>query len=161
MWIIAGLVIGSIIFVSGYTLLSHWVVSNEINQAHSSFSSLRTTILSVCSIGTDMQEIKTLVFPRVVRNISVYDKVNSVIGTGNSLCIEIEDQGLFCEDLNREPNTCRIPLTMDTISFDRKDSLFYIVQKAMGRTRASQIEFTVTKSSRDSVTISWTERLVE
>lgn len=157
MWLIAGLVIGSLIFLSGYTLLSQWIKSNEINQVHRSYDSLKASIINTCAIGTDMQEIKSYVFPKRVNNITILNESNDALGYGTSLCMDVSEEGLYCERLDKKPNSCYVPLFMKNISFDRKDSLFYIVQKALGKAKASKIEFTITKYGRSNITINWSE----
>jgi hypothetical protein len=161
MWLIAGLVIGSLIFVSGYTLLSHWVSTNERTLAQKSFSSLKDSVLNVCSVGTDRQEIASFVFPRMVNNLSVANKSDSTYGWGNYLCMDTADAGEYCEQLNKEPNNCFIPMKMDTLSLVKKTSLFYVIQKALGEAKSAKIKFMITKSGRSNISINWTEDFLE
>ncbi|MBN1502442.1 hypothetical protein JW930_02780 [Candidatus Woesearchaeota archaeon] len=160
MWIIAGLIIGSLIFVAGYTLLSHWVHNNEVNQAQQSFSSLVSSLLNVCNLGVDRQEISPYIFPKVVNNITAYNESTDEYGKGNSLCIAIEGEGSYCENLKKLE--CNLPIFMDAIEIRERKTLFSVVQKALGKPQSAKIRFNITKiSSERSIFINWREEIIE
>ncbi|MBU0757462.1 MAG: hypothetical protein KKF44_05325 [Nanoarchaeota archaeon] len=166
MWVIAGLIIGGLIFVSGYTLLSRWIHNNELNQAHESFSMLKSSILNVCSIGTERQEIEEFVFPRVVKNITISDVKFEEEGIGNNLCIMIEGEPRYCEILDKEPNTCSNNVTMQTLSFEEEKNLFSQIQKVLGDKKSAKIRFTISKFYDDAaeaiiVKVQWKEEFVK
>ncbi len=145
MWLIAGLIIGSLIFVSGYTLLSHWIHNNEVNTALESFSLLKSSIQNVCSIGAERQEIESYVFPRIVHNITISDADYTMFEDGSALCMDMEGEPLHCDEMDREPNTCRHPITMENITFESDKGLFATLQKALGENKAVKLRFTISK----------------
>lgn len=159
MWIVAGLIIGSLVFVAAYTLLSHWVHNNEVNQAQESFSQLTSSVLNVCSMGSEKQEITNYLFPKNVVNISAYNKSSDTYGSGDSLCINIYQEGRYCEELKKRG--CNLPINLETIELMEKDNLFTIVQKALGQPKISNIKFNITKGTENTITINWKEQFNE
>ncbi|MBD3203075.1 hypothetical protein GF327_02175 [Candidatus Woesearchaeota archaeon] len=164
MWLIAGLIIGSLIFVSGYTLLSNWVHNNEVNQAMNSYSLLKASISNVCAIGRERQEIESFVFPRIVQNISVKNETSGEYGKGHSLCMYLEER--ICEELDKEPFNCKPAISMNTIYFNEDESLFTVVRKATGEKMAAKVKFSINKAydsieKEDKITITWKEEFLE
>ena len=105
------------------------------------------------------------VFPRIVNNISISDEDYTFFEEGNMLCIDIEKEPLFCEIMDEEPNTCEHNITMEIVYFDNQKSLFSVVQKAIGESKAVKLKFTITKqldtlTSNYEVNIDWREEFV-
>ena len=163
MWLIAGMIIGSLIFVSGYSLLSHWIHNNEVNQATQNFGLLKSSIINVCSIGYGKQEIKSYVFPRSVNNITIKDEYDNY-GEGHILCLDMKNEPLQCSELDEKPNSCKYNVTMDSLSFNEQKTLFSTIQKALGEEQASKIEFTISKekvNGKYKIKISWKEKFIK
>ncbi|MBN2422366.1 hypothetical protein JXB41_04000 [Candidatus Woesearchaeota archaeon] len=164
MWLIAGLIIGSLIFVSGYTLLSNWIRNNEVNDAMNSYSLLKSSIINVCSLGIERQEIESYIFPRIVNNITIENETD--YGEGHVFCIDISGEPLYCEEIDEEPNSCKHIIIMDTVSFDNEKSLFSVVQKALGENKAVKLKFNINKrfnddQNRTEIDISWKEEFIK
>ena len=160
MWIIAGLLISSIIFVTGFSLLSSWIYNKEVNQASKSFSLVKSTILNVCQVGIDRQEVERYVFPRIVDNLTISNSDFSLFGEGNMLCMKLEKEPISCDKLDKEPNSCGLTVFMDMMSLEEEDGIFAIIQKATGEKNAAKIRFKFNKKFDNAVgdyiiTIDW------
>ena len=127
MWIIAGMVIGAIIFGSGYTMLAKCIRGNEVKLAQENYSLLRSSVVNVCALGFQRQEVKRFIFPTIVNNISVQNKSTEETGSGNLLCISIENEGEFCDKINEDPYNCHNTINMKTIDFKSEKNLFGVI----------------------------------
>ncbi|MFH0876112.1 MAG: TMEM14 family protein [archaeon] len=145
MWLIAGLIIGGLIFVAGYSILNNWFYNKELQTATESFALLKTSILSVCKLGAEQEEVKRLILPRIVNNISIQDSAGLNIGVGSRLCIDIKNEPILCINLEEEPNNCAHQVVMKTLDLNDQNSLFYKVQKASSENNAINMRFDVTK----------------
>ena len=84
MWVIAGLIIGTIVFGGSYMLFSHWIENNELKETKVNFELLTQSIVKTCNQGTDKLEISRF----------VDDQSNSLIIDGS--CINIPLQVFPC-----------------------------------------------------------------
>ncbi|MFH0876110.1 MAG: hypothetical protein V1859_09310 [archaeon] len=153
MWLVAGLVIGGLIFVSGYTLLSQWFHTKDIDKAMQNYAQLRDSLVTVCKVGSEHQEIKRFEFPRIVTNISIIDKPKNLIGQGSTLCMEIEGEDILCTQIDKEPYTCKLPLIMKTFDTQKKKGLFAMIDRALGDSQVSKIEFSISKNELNLICI--------
>lgn len=147
MWVIAGLLIGSIMFVAGSTLLAKYLHSQDIGLARSNFNQLADTARKICRLGIYSEETLTLHFPSAASRISADDR-DGVEGEGNELCLAIKgEDGKSC----LKADTCDV--TMNSVVFEEAESS--LLQKISGNTKASVFTFKVTKTGVDAVQITW------
>ncbi|MBU0758216.1 MAG: hypothetical protein KKF44_09165 [Nanoarchaeota archaeon] len=152
MWIIAGLIIGSLIFVAGFSLLTRWIHNSEANKALESFSSLKSSILAVgSSYGESDEEITLLVFPGLVENITIENKGKTRTEPKDLLCIKMKSNPKSCEEIE-DSNYFMHPLQL----YSQK-SLFYLSEKARGKTPSSQITFKIFKKGQYVTCVLWSE----
>jgi hypothetical protein len=153
MWIIAGIIIGSLVFVGGYKMLVKYVEHTEESTVQDSFNLMSTTMKSVCSGGSNNREVKSLVFPFSVSKIYVRDE-DGLENYGKELCYD------FTEKENCiVPSTCAI--TMNTINLQQKTGVFYNVQKFLGRKDVAKIRLTVIKEKAGEITADWKQEVNE
>ena len=160
MWLIAGLILGGLIFSGGFYLLANWIHNKEVNLASDSYYMLKSSILNVCRIGLERQETEKYVFPRIVKNITISNGTD--YGQGHILCMDIKDEKLNCEDLGDE---CSYLIYMDSVSFENKESLFYVIKKATGQSQAVRLRFRLDKSLNEiskepEIHIAWDEEYI-
>ncbi|MBN1157268.1 hypothetical protein JXA85_06615 [Candidatus Woesearchaeota archaeon] len=153
MWIIAGILIGSLVFVGGYKMLVKYVEHTEISTVQDSFNKMSTMMKSVCSGGSYNREVKSLAFPFSVSKIYVRDE-DGLENYGRELCYD------FTEKENCVvPSTCFV--TMNTINLQQKTGIFYNVQKFLGKKDVARIRITVTKEKAGELTAVWTQEVNE
>ncbi|MBN1386328.1 hypothetical protein JW968_05140 [Candidatus Woesearchaeota archaeon] len=148
MWTIAGLVIGIIVLTSAYVLLSKYTHNVEVNAVVENFQLVKASAENVCRGGRNAMETKVYTFPYIVNNITTKNSSNQV-GEGRTFCITIKDEGEICEEFS----LCNA--TMPVLDLTRKDSLFYLIQKAVGRGKKATVEFKVQKVGIQDVDIAW------
>src|SRR3989344_5491685 len=90
MWVIAGLLVGALVFASGSALMSRYLNSQEIGTARSNFGWLTTTAEKMCRAGTFSQETRELILPQVTERITVEDD-DKIEGAGKNICIYIRN----------------------------------------------------------------------
>lgn len=147
MWTIAGLVIGVIVLSSAYIMLSKYTHNAEVNGAIESFELLTSSADSICKARLGAQETKVYSFPSVVKGMHI-----SSVSQGessNTICMEIRDEGEICDDIN----LCNV--TMPLMDLTRTDSLFYMIQKAIGKGARASVEFTIKKTDINNLNITW------
>ncbi|MBW2971145.1 hypothetical protein KY320_03220 [Candidatus Woesearchaeota archaeon] len=154
MWLIAGILLASIIFVTAFSLIAKYTANMEVSQADDSFQILQTTINNVCQGGPENQEINSLVFPYRMQQLFVQDE-HEIKGTGNELCLEISGLPVRCEQL------ARCSAQMNSIDLEREISVFYLMDKALGKKAPAKIRFTVSKITADTVQILWQQVVSE
>ncbi len=153
MWIIAGIIIGSLVFVGGYRMLAKYVEHTEKSAIQDSFNGLSTTMKSVCSGGSYNREVKSLTFPFSVSKIYVRDE-DGLENYGKELCYD------FTEKENCvQPSACFV--TMNTINLQQKTVVFYNIQKFLGRKDAARIRFTIRKEKAGEITAEWKQEVNE
>ncbi len=154
MWIVAGILIGSIIFATAYSLMANHVKKQELLQASQGYNQLYELINTVCLSGIDAMETQRIIFPYIVERIWIEDETGKE-EEGKRLCYKIKDKNEFCQELK----LCSAK--MRTISFTEKTNLFYLIQKALGKKEVANIEFKVQKSGLNSINITWKRRYVK
>ena len=152
MWLIAGIMLGGIIFVTAFIFLGHYTHNVEVSQAQDSFAMLKTTVDNACLGGMYNQEIDTFVFPYVLEKIYAQDE-HEIKGSGNELCIEIQGELPYCE----QTQICTV--NMKSVDIQREKSVFYLIQKAMGKRQPANIRFTVSKVNKTELNITWKQVL--
>ncbi|MFH1591525.1 MAG: hypothetical protein ABIC95_06385 [archaeon] len=154
MWVIAGMVIGSLIFVGGFKLLTNYVQSAESNQANENVNMLYSMITQVCFGGRGEREIDSLRFPSMIEKIYIEDE-EGIENLGKNLCYDPVDDTPNCMDLK----ACTV--MMNSISTKEKRGVFYAVEKFLGKRRPQQFRFRVQKKSVDVVEVNWTRELLK
>jgi hypothetical protein len=152
MWLVAGVILGGIIFVSAFVFIGNYTSNMEYNQAQDSYNLLKDTINKVCQGGPYSQEVVSYVFPRVV-NLVYSEDDNGIKGSGSNLCIHVQKDAPHCQKLQ----SCSI--TMQSINLQQKQSVLYFVQKALGKKKPTKIKFTVAKVGKSDINITWKKTL--
>ena len=152
MWLIAGIMLGGIIFVTAFIFLGHYTHNVEVAQARDSFALLKTTVDNACLGGMYNQEIDKFVFPYVIEKIYAQDE-HEIKGFGNELCIQIQGELPHCE----QTQICTI--NMKSFDLQREKSVFHLIQKAMGKRQPTSIRFTVSKVNKTELNIAWKQVL--
>ncbi len=153
MWVIAGLVLGGLVFVGGFKLMSSYVHSTEVAQAEKGINTLYTMVTNVCFGGRSAMEVRNIVFPPLVEKVYVKDKFG-VEGFGKNLCYELEKEEEFCLDLK----ACNV--TMDTLRTKRKKGIFQAMQRFLGRKRFISVRFSLNKMDYSTVGINWSHTVI-
>jgi hypothetical protein len=153
MWIIAGLLLGGLIFTGAYTFFSRYIAQQEKSQAYDSFEHLQLSIGNVCLGGSMDKFSGSFVFPYSVEKIYVADD-SGVEGKGSNLCIKVQDEDERCLKIG----ICSA--SMKTLDLSEKTSVFYMIQKALGKKMAANIEFSISKTSVRDIEINWTRKYV-
>jgi hypothetical protein len=153
MWLIAGIIIGSLMFVGGYKLLVKYVDNTEKSAVQDSFNMLSSTIASVCTGGSNNREVKSLAFPFSVDKIYVRDE-EGLENYGKELCYD------FTEKENCV-STGACSVTMNTINLQQKTGVFYNIQKFLGRKDVAKIRFTIKKEKAGEITADWKQEVSE
>jgi len=153
MWIIAGLLLGGLIFSGAYTFFSRYMFQQEKNQAYDSFEQLHKSIGKVCLGGSMDRFTGSYIFPYSVEKIYVIDE-SGVEGSGSNLCIKVQDEDEHCL------KTWLCPVSMKTLEISEKTSIFYMIQKALGKKMAANIEFSIGKTSVREIEVNWTRKYV-
>ncbi len=154
MWIIAGLLIGAIIFGTAYSLMAHHMKSQEKLQAAEGFNQLYELMNTVCLSGIDAMETRQIIFPYSVERIYIKGN-NDLEEEGKTLCYKFKDSDEACKELK----LCNAK--MRTISLTEKTNLFYMVQKALGAKSVANIEFKVEKSGIKDLNVTWKRKYVK
>ena len=154
MWVIAGLIIGTIVFGGSYMLFSHWIENNELKETKVNFELLTQSIVKTCNQGTDKLEISRFVFPPIVKNITIKNKETNEEGIGFLLCIQFENEEL-CKEIDSEKYGCDLPVIMQSINMGEKKGLFYVIQKAMKKSKAKNVDFEISKTVEDNICVHW------
>ena len=154
MWIIAGLLIGGIIFGTSYSLMSQHVKSQERLQAAESFNQLYELMNTVCLSGINALETRQIIFPYSVERVYIKDD-NGMEEKGQILCYKFKDSDAVCKRLD----LCSAK--MSSIGLTEKTSLFYMIQKALGSKYVANIEFKVEKSGLKDLNVTWKRRYVK
>ncbi len=154
MWIIAGLIIGGIVFSGAYVFLSRYMAQQEVSQARESFNRLKYSVNTVCIGGSLDKEVDQYIFPYNVEKIYVIDE-EGIEGEGNQLCMRIKDEESSCAKIN----LCT--LKMSTLDLGEKTSIFYLIQKALGKKMVANIEFSIEKHDVKNIDINWTRKYVK
>lgn len=154
MWLIAGLLIGSMIFVTAYTLMGKHIRSQEILQAKENYAMLKQIIETTCLSGIEASETKQLIFPYRTEKIYVIDD-QGVEEKGKNLCIKLEKEDEYCEQIK----LCEVK--MDSIIIPEKTNIFYLVQRATGKKNVANIEFNIKKTGLNAITITWKRKYVK
>lgn len=154
MWIIAGLLIGALIFTGAYSLLSRYMKHQEINQAHESFNRLKYSINTVCIGGLYTKDTQEFIFPYSVERIFVRNN-EGLEGKGKQICIKMYNSETECSRIR----LCN--LSMSTLDLGERTSIFYLIQKALGKKMVANIEFSVYKEEPTMVQINWTRKYVK
>jgi hypothetical protein len=153
MWLIAGLLIGSMIFITAYTLMGKHIRSQEVLQAKENYGMLKQIIETTCLSGIEASETKQLIFPYRTEKIYVVDE-EGIEEKGKKLCMKIEGEDEYCEDIK----LCEV--SMNSIVIPEKTNIFYLVQKALGKKSVANIEFNIKKTGLKSITITWKRKYV-
>ncbi|MGB9748615.1 MAG: hypothetical protein ACP5OZ_04635 [Candidatus Woesearchaeota archaeon] len=153
MWLVAGLLVGSMIFITAYTLMGKHIRSQEILQAKENFAMLKQIIETTCLSGIEASETKQLIFPYRTEKIYVVDE-QGVEEKGKKLCIKIENEADYCEEIK----LCEVK--MGSIIVPEKTNLFYLVQNAIGKKNVANIEFNVKKTGLNFITVTWKRKYV-
>ena len=153
MWIIAGLLIGVIMFSGAYSFLSRYMAQQEVSQARESFNRLKYSISTVCIGGTMDREVSTYIFPYSVEKIYVFSQEGTE-GEGNEICMKIKDEDSSCAEIK----LCS--LKMSTIELSEKTSVFYLIQKALGKKLVANIEFSIAKKDARNIELTWERKYV-
>src|SRR3989344_7955876 len=149
MWVIAGLLIGSIMFVAGSSLLARYLHSQDIGLARSNFNQLSETTKKVCRLGIYSEETMTLRFSSAASKVAVVDK-DLIEGEGSELCLWIKNQeGAQCEKVD----TCITK--MNSVVFEGDQSPQNILQRLIGSKQTSILTFKITKTGFDTMQITW------
>ncbi|MEK6968595.1 MAG: hypothetical protein AABX51_08270 [Nanoarchaeota archaeon] len=149
MWVIAGLLIGSIMFVAGSSLLARYLNSQDIGIARSNFNQIAEISKKICRLGIYSEETMTLRIPSVASKIAVVDK-DLIEGQGNDICLWIRNQaGSQCEKID----TCETK--MNSVVFEADQTPFYMIQRLTGAKQPAVITFKITKTGFDAVQITW------
>jgi hypothetical protein len=152
MWVIAGVIIGGLMFTSVMSFMAKQFTQQEINQARESFTRLSSSLKVVCAGGSFSRDTDLYQFPYRVKKMFVQN--NTFEGEGRNLCIDIENQDLDCVELEQ----CTIK--METLDLTQKTDLFYMIQKALGKSSVASIEFDINKNY-NQITINWSRRYVK
>jgi hypothetical protein len=153
MWIIAGLLLGGLIFTGSYTFFSRYMAQQEKSQAYDSFERLKLSVGNVCLGGSMDRYSGQFVFPYSVEKISVADDLGAE-GAGGNICIKVKDEDERCLKIG----LCTA--SMKTLDLSEKTSVFYMIQKALGKKMAANIEFSISKTSVREIELNWTRKYV-
>lgn len=148
MWLIAGVILGSLMFVSAFVFLSNYTRNIEISQADESFESLNQVIQRVCMGGPYSQEIESFVFPYITDRIFVQDQ-NKILGNGTELCMQVSELPLDCHEIRR------CSLSMNTLDFEKTSGVFFFIQRGLGKKKPAKIKFKVSKIDTNTLNVSW------
>ena len=148
MWLIAGIMVGSMIFVGAYQMIANYTRNLELKDAQDSFSMLRTSMDIVCNQAVGSTEAKDYLLPLTVEKLYVTDN-ELTEGVGSKICLDVKGANAYCAKL-----LCRT--TMSTLATSQKDSIFYFIQKALGQKKPIAARFLVSKSGLSTVNASWT-----
>jgi len=149
MWVIAGLLIGSIMFIAGSSLLARYLHSQDIGLARNNFNQLAETAKRICRLGTYSEETMTLRFSSAASKVAVVDK-DLIEGEGSELCLWIKNQeGVQCEKIDTCTNT------MKSVVFEGDQTPQNILQRFIGSKQTTVMTFKVTKTGIDAVSITW------
>ncbi len=149
MWVIAGLLIGIILFIAGSSLLGRYLHSQDIGLSRSNFGQLADTVKKICRLGVYSEETVRLRFPSSADKIAVVD-ADKIEGEGKQLCLWIRGQeGVQCID------TDLCVTKMNTVVFEDDVTTQSLLQRITKGTEPSVFTFSVAKSSFDTVAISW------
>lgn len=148
MWLIAGVMLAGIIFISAFSMITKYTTNMEVSQAEDNFKLLKDTINSVCRGGPYSQEINKLTFPYRMQRLSVQDD-HGIRGAGKNLCIEIMGLPESCVELD----ICETE--MNSINLERETSVFYLIDKAFGKKKPATLQFTVAKVPPQKVNVTW------
>ena len=154
MWVVAGLVIGSIVFSGGYIFLADYLQSSQINQAQKNFNSLVNSINFICSSGTGATDSKDIVFPFFVDKIFVRDETTNIEGNGRQVCIQLKNKGPECVSID----ICKV--NMGTIKVEEKTSIFNYIQEGLGKRNVADIKFNIQKESADNIKVEWKRQYI-
>ncbi len=150
MWTIAGLLLGTMIFVSSYGMISRYVYKNELGQAMSTMSLLKSSVEGVCQGGVRNEEIKSLVFPAVVSKVFILGNDN-IEESGDRLCMKIENEARKCYTLP----FCTYE--MPTITLGEEARAYHLMDKILGRRKMTRMVFSISKPSPGEVMILWNQ----
>ncbi|MFH1398713.1 MAG: hypothetical protein ABIG95_01220 [Candidatus Woesearchaeota archaeon] len=152
MWLIAGVILGGIIFTSAFVFLTKNAYSMEVRQADESFDSLKSAIDLACMGGQFHQDIATYVFPTMTNKVYIRDQ-NNIKGEGDYLCIQVASEQPRCEQFA----VCTAK--MQTVDMQQKTGAFYFIQKTMGRTQPTKLRFTISKAEKGKLSVTWEKTL--
>ncbi|MBD3204318.1 hypothetical protein GF327_08550 [Candidatus Woesearchaeota archaeon] len=153
MIIIAGFVIGGLVFVGGYKLISLQVKNNEINNIKDNFHRLKNVMQESCYSGKNSLNSDSFTFSSLVNNLSIKNSSNQKYESGDQLCINIQGTGEICEKLK---NCYYI---METIDQTQNESILYLVNKILKRTKNINVNLFVKKSNVTKVCTTWKKKL--
>ena len=88
----------------------------------------------------------------LLKKIYIVDE-HGIKGFGNELCIEIQGELPFCE----QTQICTV--NMKSVDLQREKSVFYLIQKAMGKKQPANIRFSVSKVNKTELDITWQQVL--
>jgi hypothetical protein len=153
MWMIAGLILGGLVMVGSYELLSYYTYHTEVNQAQSEFTKLTTTIDRVCLSGIGTSDVNEYVYPYSVANITVENET----GYNKEICISMKKDIPYCYKIR----TCMVNVSQGNIHFNDTKGFFYLVQKMQGKAKAGKFRIGVYKTGFGNVTMNWTRILAD
>ncbi|MEM3370520.1 MAG: hypothetical protein QW471_02390 [Candidatus Woesearchaeota archaeon] len=154
MWIVAGLLLGGLLFGGAYTFFSRYLAQQEKNQAFENFEDLELSVSRVCLGGSYDKISKNYILPFSVEKLYVADEDGSE-GSGNQLCLKLKEEDAHCLSIK----LCSA--SMQAIDLSERTGLFYLIQKALGKKMVANIRFTIYKMGPRDVVINWTREYVK
>jgi hypothetical protein len=141
MWLIAGVVVGMIMFVLFFQLMSYLTLSKYREDAKQSFDDLTSTINAMCESKSGIQSSKKIVFPDSVSMVYsttdpkvFFEKNNRTYG--KYACLKFQNEQ-FCEGL-------RCDLELSTIK--NKPNVLGVVDTLLGRSSYHEYFVKLTKT---------------
>ncbi len=149
MWIIAGLLITSMILASSFSLVGRHLRSQARLDCADQFTKLYNMIGTQCIGGVGSSETKEFIIPFLMQKIYVKNESNAE-GYGDILCYKIDNELPFC----RKIKGCDV--TMNTLGLSYEEGgLFSNIVRTLGRGKVSTVSFTVSKVSFYDVNVTW------
>lgn len=152
MWVIAGLVIGIIVFTAGYSFITRYMINVEKGQAADALTMLSQKIQNTCQSSLYSRESKNIIFPHIVQRVYVRTK-DMDEGMGDYVCIDVQNELPECNEL-------KCAVTMNTINTASQTTTFYLIQKALGRSKASNIKFDISNTGSEQVSVDWKPQIL-
>ena len=150
MWTIAGLLLGTMIFVGSYGMLSRYTYKNEVGQALSSFSLVKSTAVTVCQGGRGSEEIKKIILPALVSRVFIVDD-NGIEESGDRLCLKMKGRERKCYTLP----FCTYE--MPTLDLSQEARTYHFMDKILGRRKLTSLVFMISKPQPDVVRMIWNQ----
>jgi len=146
MWVIAGLLFTGILLAGAYKFMSNYTRNADVKTAQESFAKMTTMADRVCAGGISASEEREIIFPYIVKNISMS-------GTGefsDEICMTLGDEKPSCYIFDY----CNASLTPKSIDLTQKTDFFRMIQTAISGAPVASFRVKAKKVDYRNVTIS-------